>query len=96
MWCHLSIRHADCSIRVIALLEYFDWTLNKQHSRSKVKGRGFSVPLFIHASSLGRLLMLISYLCSIIKGRVSPKLDHYDWYPQMGVVVCIVLIRTKE
>jgi len=56
--------------RVIALLEYFAWTLSKQHSRSNGKGRGFSVPFFIHASSWGQLLMLISCLCSIIKGRV--------------------------
>jgi len=30
---------------------------------------------------------------------MSPKLDHYDWYRQMGMVVvllCIVLITTKE
>jgi len=25
----------DCCIRVTALLEYFEWTLSKQHSRSK-------------------------------------------------------------
>ena len=36
----------DCCIRVIALLEYFEWTLSKQHSRSKGQGCGFSVPLF--------------------------------------------------
>jgi len=34
--------------------------LYKQHSRSKGQGCGFSVPLFIHASGWGRLLMLIS------------------------------------
>jgi len=30
---------------------------------------------------------------------VSPKIDHYDWYRQMGVFVmllCIVFTRTKE
>ena len=59
-----------CCIRVTALLKYFEWTLSKQHSRSKSKGDGFSVPLLNHASSWGRLLMLISYLGSIIKGRV--------------------------
>jgi len=65
--------------------------------RSKGKGRGISVLLFIHASSWGQLLMLINYLQSL-KG-VSPELNHYDWYRQMGMVVvllCIVLIRTKE
>ena len=60
----------DCCIRVTALLEYFEWTLSKQHSRSK------GVVFFNHASGWGRLLMLISYLGSIIKGHV----DHYDWY----------------
>ena len=36
--------HDHC-IRVTALLEYFEWTLSKPHSRSKGKGCGFSVPL---------------------------------------------------
>ena len=57
----------DCCIRVTALLEYFEWTLSKQHSRSQGKGCGFSVPPFYHASGWGRLLMLISYL---VKGRI--------------------------
>ena len=61
----------DCCIRVAALLEYFEWTLSKLHSRSVGQGCSFSVPVFfIHASDLGRLLMLISFLGSIIKGRV--------------------------
>ena len=54
----------DCCIIVTALLEYFEWTLSKQHSRSKGKEYYFSVPN--HASGWGRLLMLISYLGSII------------------------------
>ena len=36
----------DCCIRVTALLEYLEWTLSKQHSRSKGKGSGISVPIF--------------------------------------------------
>ena len=40
----------------------------KQHSRSKRQECDFS--LFNHASSWGQLLMLISYLGLIIKGRV--------------------------
>ena len=60
----------DYCIRVNALLEYFEWTLSKQHSRSKGKGCGFSVLLFNHASGWGRLLMLISYLDLVIKEHV--------------------------
>ena len=60
----------DCCIRVTTLLEYFEWTPSKQHSRSRGKGHGFSVPLFNHASGCGRFLMLISYLGSIIKWHV--------------------------
>jgi len=52
----------DCCIRVTALLEYFEYTPSKQHSRSKSQECDFSVPLFNHASGWGRLLMLISYL----------------------------------
>jgi len=61
-----------------------DWPIrvflvdSKQHSRSKGKGGGFSVRIFFnHAIGYGRLLMLISYLGSIIKGRVSPA---FNWY----------------
>jgi len=64
-----------------------DWPIrvflvdSKQHNRSKGKGEWFFCAyIFNHASSWGRLLMLISYLGSIIKGRVSPALDHCDWY----------------
>ena len=39
----------DCYIRVIALLEYFEWTSSKQHNRSK--GVVFLCLFFIHASS---------------------------------------------
>ena len=53
-----------------ALLKYFDWTLSKQHNRSKGQGCGFSVPLFHPCHGWGQLLMLISYLGSIIKGKV--------------------------
>jgi len=49
----------DFYIIVTALLEYFKWTLSKQHNRSKGKGR---VSLFNHASGWAQLLMLISYL----------------------------------
>jgi len=31
----VTFRHADCCTRVIALLEYFKWTLSKQHIRAK-------------------------------------------------------------
>jgi len=68
MWCHLSIRHSDCCIRVIALLEYFEWILSKQHRRSKGKGCGFSMP-FLSMLVVG-VKIVISYLCSIIKGHV--------------------------
>ena len=54
----------DCCIRVIALLEYLDWTLSKQHSKSK--GMVFMCLFFNHASGWSQLLMLTSYLGSII------------------------------
>ena len=60
----------DCCIKAMALLEYFEWTLSKHHSRSKSKDVVFLCLFFIHASGWGRFLMLISYLGSIIKGRV--------------------------
>ena len=67
----------NCCIKVTALLEYFEWTLSKQHSRSKGKGMDFLCLFFNHASGWGRLLMLISYLGLIIKGRdplmIEPK-----------------------
>jgi len=49
----------------------------------------------IHASGLGRLLMLISYLGSIIKGH-APTLDQYDWYWINGRGRRAYMYRTKE
>jgi len=59
--------HCYC-IRVTALLEYFEWTLSKQHSRSK--GKGLCL-FFNHANDWGRLIMLISYLGSIIDTQLA-------------------------
>jgi len=83
----------DCCIRVTALLEYFEYTLSKQHSRSKCQGCGFFLCFFFnHASGL----MLISYLGSIIKGHVpctrSLQLVSINGHGRHA----IVLIRSKE
>ena len=61
----------DCCIGVTALLEYFEWT----QSNTRAKGVAFLYLFLNHASGWGQLLMLISYLGSVIEGRV-PALDH--------------------
>jgi len=72
----------DCCIRVTALLEYFKVS---NTAGQKAKGVVFLCLFFIHASGLGRLLIQISYLGSIIKGRVTPHsiimigIDKWAW-----------------
>ena len=51
----------DCYIRVTALLEYFEYTPSKQHSRSEGQGCGFSVPLFYPCYSWGQLLLFVYF-----------------------------------
>ena len=59
----------DCCIRVNALLEYFEWTLSNTAGQ-RAKDVVFLCLFFIYANDLDQLLMLISYLGSIIKGCV--------------------------
>jgi len=63
----------DCCVRVTVLLEYFEWTLSKQHNRAK--GKVF-LYLFLSMLKVG-----VDFYANqlVIKGRV-PALDHYDWY----------------
>jgi len=66
----------DCCVRVTALLECFEWTLNKPHNRT---GHGFN--LAINAKRLG--VDFWCYKCVKFKGRVPLTLDHY-WYRKGG------------
>ena len=63
----------------------------------RVKGHSFSGFFFNHASGWGRLLMLISYLGSVIKGRVlctwSLRLVSKNGHGRRASMY--ILIRTK-
>ena len=62
----------DYCIRVTALLECFKFQVNNTAGQ-RAKDVVFLCLFFNHASGLGRLLMLISYLSSIIKGGRQTK-----------------------
>ena len=81
---------------VTALLEYFEWT--QVNNTAGQRAWFFCASFFNHASSWGRLLMLISYLGSIIKGCVPLcsiiMIDTNKWVCHRASMHS--LIRAKE
>ena len=80
-------------MRVTALLECFEWTLNKPPNKTV----GMTSTMLSMPSGWGSTFGAISfYYDSIIIGRVSLAFDHY-WYRKEGtVIVLIVIIAFKS